>query len=94
MMATPPPTIMPIRKAPVPAPRRRAGKLSVMIDMAAGARAASPIPTAARAANRVTNEVAQPQATVATLQIKTPETMTSLRGRMSAARPSAMPATA
>jgi hypothetical protein len=57
-MAAPLPMIIPMRKVPMAAPRRSLGKESVSMDNAAGANAASPMPTAARAAKSCVKLVA------------------------------------
>ena len=92
-MAAPPPTTMPIMKVPVARPRRRGAKRSPIIDTAAGARAASPIPTTKRPANIIQNESDRPHSSVPRLQMTTPLRITVRRATRSASRPKGRPAT-
>ena len=91
-IAAPPPIAMPARNTPIAVARWPGGKLSVIMDTAAGASAASPTPTNIRATNSAAKECTNPHAHVATLHSTTPVTMTRRRECASAILPSGRPA--
>ena len=72
---------------PIASPSRRRGKLSAMIEYAAGDSTASPTPTPMRAMNRPMKLDACPQATVARLQAVIPAATALVRCTRSISRP-------
>ncbi len=100
-IATPPnredaalPSAAPISIVPIARPRVCGEKMSAMIDTAAGARHASPIPTNMRATNSAGKLCAKPQAIVLTLQHNMPTMMTLRRLPRSTIRAIGRPAMA
>ncbi len=81
-------------KTAVARPRRSNGNRSPSSDVAAGAHAASPTPTARRAAKSPRNPVARPETAVIALHRIAPAASTVVRRQVSARRPRGSPTTA
>ena len=75
-------------------PRLSKGNRSPTSDVAAGAQAASPTPTAIRAANSARNPEARPDSAVMALQRIAPAARSVVRRQVSARRPRGRPTTA